>query len=88
MSVKIKISPILCQYTDKQQVAEVNGSTVGQCLENLVKQFPKLKLFNKEGKLLPLFGLHINGQLAYPQKLNKPIKDGEEFSIILMIGGG
>jgi len=70
------------------EVVEVNGSTVGECLKHLVEQFPKLKLFNKDGKLLPYLGIYVNGESAYPKQLDKPVKDGDELSIILMVGGG
>ena len=39
MSVKINIHPLLGEYTNNQDVAEVNGSTVGECLEQLVDIF-------------------------------------------------
>ncbi len=53
MSIEIKISPFFHQYTSNQQVARVNGSTIGECLDDLVKQFPRLKqvLFDKKGKM-------------------------------------
>jgi len=49
VSVKINIHPFLSQHTNGQDVVEVNGSTVGQCLEQLVGQFPELRqwLFEK-----------------------------------------
>ena len=40
MGVKIDIHPSLHQFTNGQAVAEVNGNTVGQYLDDLVKQFP------------------------------------------------
>ncbi len=40
MSIKIDISYPLQHLANDTEVAEVNGSTVGECLEHLVKQFP------------------------------------------------
>ena len=90
MSIKINISPILHQYTNGQKVAEVNGRTVSQCLDHLVKQFPSLKqgLFDKNGKLRSYLDVYVNGKSAFPEELAKPVKDGEELHIILLIGGG
>ena len=88
MSIKIDLSYLSQPYNNNMEVVEVNGSTVGECLKHLVEQFPKLKLFNKDGKLLPYLGIYVNGESAYPKQLDKPVKDGDELSIILMVGGG
>ncbi|MFC2002037.1 MoaD/ThiS family protein [Chloroflexota bacterium] len=88
MSIKVNTGPLLSQSTNKQQIVEVNGNTVGECLRNLVEQFPRLKLFEKDGQLLAYIEIYINGESAYPQELDKPVKDGDELSIILMIDGG
>ena len=90
MSTKINISPFLYQYTNNQQVTEVNGRTVGQCLDHLVKQFPSIKqgLFDKNGELLGYLDIYVNGKSAYPEELAKPVKDGDELDILFVIVGG
>ncbi len=88
MSIKVNISSILSHYTNNQSVAEVNGDTIGECLKHLGEQFPKLDLFDKDGKVLAHLGILINGEIAYSKKLTEPVKDGDELTIILMIGGG
>ena len=51
MGIRININPFLKQYTNSQSEVEVNGDTVGQCLDLLVKQFPGIEkgIFNKNG---------------------------------------
>ena len=92
MGIKVHIGPLLSDYTDNQRLTEVKGDTVGECLKHLVEQFPKLKVFAKDGKLLSYqdchLGVFINGGITYPSELAKPVKDGDELSIILMISGG
>ena len=90
MSVKVNINQDLQQHTAKQEVVEVGGSTVGQCLADLVQQFPDLKpeLFGKDGKLLDYIEIYVNMESAYPEELAKPVSDGDELSIIQMIFGG
>ena len=90
MSVKIKIHPFLSQHTNNQDMVEVNGRTVGQCLEQLVDQFPELKpwLFEKNGKLNRLVEIYVNMESSYPEELAKPVKDGDELHIIIIISGG
>lgn len=84
------MSSILARYTNNQLVAKVKGSTVGECLAELVKQFPDLKkfLFDKRGKLSHVFDVYVNGESAYPQELAKPVKNGDKINIVFIISGG
>ena len=90
MSVKINIHPFLSQHTNNQDVVEVNGNTVGQCLEQLIGQYPELRkwLFEKDGKLNRLVEIYVNAESSYPEELAKPVKDGDELYIIIIISGG
>jgi len=90
VGVKINIHPTLRQFTNGLAVAEVNGNTVGQCLNELVKQFPGIEtgLFGKNGKLLDYVDVYVNTESSYPEELAKPVKDGDEIYITLMIVGG
>ena len=90
MSIKINIHPFLSHLTNDQDVVEVNGSTVGRCLEQLVARFPELRkwLFEKDGKLNRLVYIYVNLESSYPEELAKPVKDGDELHIIVIISGG
>lgn len=90
MSVRINLHPNLLQFTNDQAIVEVNGSTVGECLDELVKQFPQIKrgLFDKDGKLLNYVDVYVNYESSYPEELAKPVKDGDELHITLIIAGG
>ncbi len=90
MSIKINIHPILYHFTNDQDVVEVNGSTVGECLEQLAARFPEIRqgLFDKDGKLLNYVDIYVNGDSAYPEELAKPVKDGDELHTVLTISGG
>jgi len=90
VSVKINIHPFFYHLTNNQAIVEVNGSTVGQCLDDLVKQFPETKkwLFGKDGNLLNLIDIYINLESSYPEELAKLVKDGDELHIIVIIAGG
>lgn len=90
MSVKIDIPSYLQTYASNMEVVEVNGSTVGQCLDHLIRQFPSMEkmLFSKKGKLHGYVGIYVNGEDTYPEDLVKPVKDGDEIHILYIIGGG
>ncbi len=90
MNIRINVSSILLQHTNGQQVIEVNGSTVGQCLEHLVEQFPGIEqgLFDKNGKLHHFINIYVNEESAYPEELAKLVKEGDELHIVFLLGGG
>jgi len=90
VGIKLNIHQTLHHLTNSQATAEVNGNTVGECLNDLVKQFPGIetKLFDKKGKLLNYVDIYVNLESSYPEELAKPVKDGDELSITLIISGG
>lgn len=88
MGIKIKLGEILRQFTENQDNVEVDGSTVGECLDNLTRQFPdiKKKLFDKNGILL--VSILIDGETVYQKDLTRPVADGDKLHLILVVGGG
>ena len=91
MSAKINIFyPHLQQFTHNQEVVNVNGDTVGECLSDLVKQFPGIEqgIFDKPGQLLNYVYFLVNGKATYPTSLAMPVNDGDELTIALLLAGG
>jgi molybdopterin synthase sulfur carrier subunit len=90
MSVRIEIPPILRHHTNGATTAEVNGSTVGDCLNYLVKKYPGTRklLFDKNGKLLRYVEIYVNGETSYPEELARQVNDGDDISIVYLISGG
>ncbi len=88
--IKISIPAYMRSFTNNMEVVEVNGSTVGECLNHLVKQFPGMKkqIFSKNGNLFENIIISVNGESAYPEQLAKPVKEGDELNILLIVGGG
>ncbi|MBW2606349.1 MAG: ThiS family protein [Deltaproteobacteria bacterium] len=90
MSIKINIHKTHRQFTNGLDIVEVDGNTVGACLDNLVRQFPDMGkvLFNKKGKLVNVIEIYVNLKSAYPDELAKQVRDGDNIHITLMIAGG
>jgi len=90
VGIKIDIPSYLQPFTTNLDAVEVNGSTIGGCLHNLTKQFPDIEkmLFVQNGKLHGYVGIFVNGADAYPEELAKPVKDGDELQLVLMLAGG
>jgi MoaD family protein len=90
MTIKIHTSVLSYQYTDSKEVVEIKGESVGQCLDDLLNQFPRIKeaLFDENGNLSDYVGIYINGESVYPDGLAKPVKDGDVLHIVPIISGG
>lgn len=90
MSISIEISPILRQFTGDRAVALVSGNTVGQCLDDLVRQYPRVRkwLFIKDGQLNNEIDIFVNRESSYPEGLEKPVRDGDQLLISVAIAGG
>ncbi|MFC1981969.1 MoaD/ThiS family protein [Chloroflexota bacterium] len=90
MSIKAEIPSYLQPYTNNSEIVELNGSTVGKCLDHLIKQFPGIKkmLFTRDDRLHSYVGIYVNGKDAYPEDLAKKVKEGDKLNILYMISGG
>jgi len=90
MPVKVHIHTTHRQFTNGLEVVPADGNTVGQCLNDLVKQFPEMEkaLFAKKDKLLNVVEVYVNHATAHPNELVKPVKDGDEIHLLVMLAGG
>jgi len=90
LSIKVNIHKTHRQFTNGLDIVEVEGNTVGNCLDNLVRQYPGMgkALFDKKGKLLRVIEVYINSKSAYPDELAKQVKDGDNVHITLLLAGG
>jgi len=90
MSLQIDIPPLLRHLTDGATTAQVKGVTVGDCLNDFVKQYPKTRrlLLDKDGKLVRYVEVYVNKTTAYPEEMVKAVNDGDEISLVYVISGG
>lgn len=90
MRVTLSIHKTHRQYTAGMEIVAVTGKTVGECLYALVKRFPDMGpvLFDGEGNLNNRIEIYLNMESAYPDEVNKKVKDGDEIYITLMLAGG
>ena len=90
MAVKVNLHATLRQHAGGRESVEAEGNTVGECLGNLVKQYPGLEpsIFAKNGDLSRLIEIYVNLQSAYPNELVKAVQEGDEIHITLLLSGG
>ncbi len=90
MTTRVHLYSRLRHFADDQGTVDVTGATVGECLEDLVRQYPKLrsKLLDKSGEISSIVYVSINMQSTHPEKKDTPLKAGDEMYIVMIIPGG
>ena len=87
----IHIPTPLRPFTDKKEAVEVSGVTVGELLADLTKKYDGLRkhLYTDEGKLRNFVNVYLNDEdIRYLGKLETPVKDGDQVSILPAVAGG
>ncbi len=88
--ITIHIPLIHRHLSDDVETFEVEGDTVGQCLDQLIKTFPQMQdaLFSEQGELHHLVEIFLNSTTAHPGELARTTKNGDEIHIITLLSGG
>jgi sulfur-carrier protein len=86
MSVKMLVPQLLHKYTDNQGIIEVDGTTVGGCIDALRTRYPELERWlYRNGKVATYVHIGVNNKKA---SVGDRIADGDEVKIMLATGGG
>lgn len=92
MSVKVLIPAPLRQFTNGAAVLESQASTIGALLGDLKTKAAGIetRLFKGQtGELNRFVNIFVNQEdIRFLQKLDTPVKDGDEVSIVAAIAGG
>ena len=90
MSIKVHLYSSLRKYADNKEIVEVNGATVGECLQDLIRQFPSISplLFDENGTPLEKVFVSINLESAYREKMSTPVQENDAVYLILIVAGG
>lgn len=88
--ITIHIPLIFRHLADDAETLQVSGSTVGQCLGELVKAFPEMQgaIFNEKGEIHHLIEIFLNSKSAHPEELIRPTVDGDEIHVVTLLSGG
>jgi molybdopterin converting factor small subunit len=90
VSITINVHKTHREFTDGTEKLAVNGQTVGECIQDMISRYPGMKaaIFDAKGKLLNQIEIYLNMESAYPDELKKPVKEGDEIHIAVMLAGG
>ena len=89
-TVTLEIPRFLKHLAEGASLFSVKGTTVGECLEDFVRQLPSARnlLFDPEGKLLGHIDLFVNGVSAFPEELTRRVQQGDAITMLYLINGG
>ena len=91
MSVTVRIpTPLQKLVGDKSEV-QAEGATLRDVVSNLAEQNAEFKtrLLDDGGELRRFVNVYVNEEdVRFLQKLDTPLKDGDEVSIVPAIAGG
>jgi molybdopterin converting factor small subunit len=91
MSIKVKIFyPELQRLIGDPASIRLEGKTVGECLQDLMRQFPGSKklLLNDQGKLLKQVYVYVNTESILKAEFSRPIGETDVLMIAVLITGG
>ena len=89
--VKLKIPAQLRSETENQDTVEIDGTTVGEALQNIVAKYGTLKdrIFDEDGKLRRYVNVYLGDEdIRFLEHLNTAIESGSEISLVPAIAGG
>ena len=91
MPVEVRIPTMMRQDAGGQATVKANGGTIGEVLDDLVLQFPRLseKVRDADGSLHKFVNVYVNDEdVRYLDKLDTKVNDGDEISILPAVAGG
>jgi molybdopterin converting factor small subunit len=90
VTVRIHLHPEMSFLAGNIEVVEADGSTVGDCIKQLLARHPDLGelVFYKDGQLQTFIEIYVNRKAAYPDELGRKVEDGDEIHLTLTIAGG
>jgi MoaD family protein len=90
VSVTVKIPAQLRGVTDGEGEIEVDGSTVGEALDEVFSQHDDLReRITEDGGLRRFVNVYVSGEdIRFQDGLDTELRDGDEVTILPAVAGG
>ena len=91
MSVTVRLPTIMRSHAGGQAEVKAEGSTIGEVVDDLVRQFPGTATHHKapDGGVHKFVNVYLNDEdIRYLGKLDTPVNDGDQVSILPAVAGG
>ena len=88
---EVRLPTVLRQHAGGQASVQANGGTVGEVLEDLVRQFPLLagQVVTDDGAMHKFINVYRNDDdVRYLEKLDTKVSDDDVISILPAVAGG
>ena len=91
MSVEVRLPTMLRSEAGGSAVVRVDGATVGEALDDLVRQFPSLsgRVVTDDGTLHKFVNVYVNDDdVRYTGGLATAVSAGDEVTLLPAVAGG
>ncbi len=91
MPVQVNLPTVLRSHAGGAKTVSVEGTTVGQVLVALTREFPGLsgQVVDDNGALHKFVNVYVNDDdVRYLSALDTPVTDSDEISILPAVAGG
>ena len=91
MSVLVQIPLALQKFTTHQSTVQIEGVTVQEALDDLVRHFPGIReqLCDSQGAIRKFINLYLNNEdIRFLEGAKTAVRDGDELAIIPAVAGG
>ena len=91
MGTKVSISPLLQEHSGIPSSLEVEGSTVGQCLDDFISRYPQSRtwLFDQDGLLRIVVSINNSETVALDADgLGRTLNPDDTLEMLAVMGGG
>ena len=91
MPVTVRLPTIMRTHAGGQSEVSAEGSTIGEVVDDIVRQFPGTATHLKapDGGVHKFVNVYLNDEdVRYLGKLETPVKDGDQVSILPAVAGG
>lgn len=88
---KVKINPLLQEHADLPSTIEVDGKTIGECLDDIVRQYPQSKiwLFGVDSLMRVMISINnVDIVTLDNEGINRRLRSGDEIMIFTIASGG
>jgi molybdopterin synthase sulfur carrier subunit len=91
MPIAVSIPPPLRGLTHNADTVHVEGSTVGELIADLERNFPGIgdRILDANGQIRRFVNIYVNGEdVRFLEDKATPVKPNDEVSIVPAIAGG
>jgi sulfur-carrier protein len=91
VTITVRLPTVLRPQANGQSTVTVEGSNVGEVVSSLVSAYPGLQsnLLDDAGAVRKFVNIYINDEdIRFLDKLETPVKEGDEVAILPAVAGG